>query len=160
MREVSNLPVCPSCGTELFPVTSVSVVGRKVPVAPELNIYQCPNCERYFQLKDNELYPITVPEIVEKENKLVEMAERIGGELYKSDVEIRMERLLKIADWMSTPLFSFMKRTKFHRAYTPDEILEACMALGFNPKEVSGNMLRFIQSWLYEHKGQWERKEE
>jgi len=41
---------------------------------------------------------------------------------------------------------------KIHRAYTVEEILEACHEIGFNPKEVKGSMVGFVLHWLKKHK--------
>jgi len=40
-----------------------------------------------------------------------------------------------------------------HRAYTTEEIFDACDALGFHPGDVDNRSISFVLGWLKENKG-------
>ncbi len=66
--------------------------------------------------------------------------------------EKKLRKWTKDIQVLSNGLVPLTTESKFHRAYTVKEILEASRALGFNPKHVQGNMIGFVLSWLKEYK--------
>lgn len=66
-----------------------------------------------------------------------------------------MKKRLKdyeISAILSGVLYSLKIGTRFHRAYTTKEILDACDALGYYPSDVGNSRIPYVLSWLKENK--------
>lgn len=150
-----NKDICPNCGGVLLPVAQVPFMGANVPISEELHIFECPSCEEYFRKKHGEFYPMELAEIVELQHSLVEKTKSLTGRGVVTTIEDKLEFYNFITENLSSELAGLLQENKFHRAYTLDEILEACKTLGINPKTCYGQLTRMVTGWLYSHKGRY-----
>ena len=139
---------CPVHDVDLYPAISIKYGNTNVAIPDELEIFECPVGEELYIIKDYEPVPISKSEVYD----LVSSYDK--QKKFMTPLEERIERLQKVGEYLSPGLFHLTKESKFHRAYTVDEIVEACDALGFPPKTVEGNMIGAVMSWLKKNKGE------
>jgi len=151
---------CPVHGNILLPATSVLWNGMLVPIEQSLGIYECPEGGEYYILVDNELKAINAIDIVKKQKEHTELVKSIGetSKIF-SPLEKEAERIEMVDRILSDALYPLTVEESFHRAYSVEEIIEACNALGFHPKKVKGRMIGFVQNWLFKNKGQFREGE-
>jgi len=152
--------VCPVHGGRLLPATSVLWNNILVPIDQSLGIYECPSGGEYYILVDDELKSISPIDIVKKQKEHTELVKSIS-ETSKvfSPLEKEAERIEMIDRVLSDALYPLTVEESFHRAYSVEEIIQACNALGFHPKKVKGEMVGFVFDWLFKNKGQFREGE-
>jgi hypothetical protein len=148
---------CPVCGAELLPTLSIKVNDTAVTLYEDMGeVYQCtaPECNLYFLKVNGKLEQVTKLEILRMQKEITELleAERkaVRAEVFpmamdsaeKSELGRSLSRLL----WLLTT------KNVFHRAYSIEELYEACSAMGVNPSDVDNDMIPCVLTWLQEHK--------
>jgi len=68
----------------------------------------------------------------------------------KKKMKARLKKYKK-GEVLSDVLYHYTSKTSF-RAYTVDELLDACDALGFHPSRVDNSRIKFVLAWLKENK--------
>lgn len=153
----SNNTVCPICGSELLPTLAIKVNDTSITLYEDMGkVYQCtaPECGLYFLRVNSKLEQVTKLEILRMQREITELLETerkaVRAEVFpmamasaeRSEIGKALSRLL----WLLTT------ENVFHRAYTIEELYEACAAMGVNPSDVDNDMIPCIMTWLQEHK--------
>ena len=149
--------VCHVCSAELLPTLSIMVNGTAVTLYKEMGeVYQCtaPECDLYFLKVNSKLEQVTKLGILRMQREITELLETerkaVRAEVFpmamasaeRSELGRSLSRLL----WLMTT------ENVFHRAYTIEELYEACNSLGVNPSDVDNDMIPVVMTWLKEHK--------
>jgi hypothetical protein len=151
--------VCPVCGTtaEIIRIGSVYIDGTPVILHEDVGkVYQClnPECMNYLLRVDNKFNPIEKFELLRRQKEITDLltkeAEISKAMLHPKGYITAMRA--EMGDVLSSVLYHLTSSTNFHRAYTVEETLEACEALGFNPRQVDNSRIKFVLSWLKENK--------
>lgn len=69
----------------------------------------------------------------------------------KKKMKARLKKYKK-GEILSGVLYHYTSKTPFYRAYTVDELLDACDALGYHPSNVDNARIPYVLSWLKENK--------
>lgn len=149
--------VCPVCGAELLPIRSIKVNNTMITLSEDIgDVYQCtaPECALYFLKVDSKLEQVTKIEILRLHKEITDLLETerkaARAEVYptamaaaeRSEIGRALSRLL----WLMTT------ENVFHRAYSIEELYEACAAMGVNPSDVDNDMIPCVLTWLKENK--------
>jgi hypothetical protein len=151
--------VCPVCGTtaEVIKISSISIDGTPIILHEDVGeVYQCmnPECMSYLLKVNSKFEPITKRELLSRQKEITDLlskeAEISKARLYPSGYITAMRA--EMGESLSYVLYHLTSATEFHRAYTIEEVLEACNALGFNPRQVDNSRIKFVLGWLKENK--------
>lgn len=151
--------VCPVCGitSEIIRVGSISIDGTPIILHEDVGeIYQCMNlnCMSYLLKVDKKFEHITKFDLLKRQKEITDLltseAEIAKARLYPKGYLVAMKA--EMGESLSYVLYHLTSATAFHRAYTVEEVLEACEALGFNPRQVDNSRIKFVLGWLREHK--------
>ncbi len=157
-QEIERI-ICPVCKetSEIIRVSSITVDDVPMILHKDVGeIYQCmnPACLEYLVKVHGKYEPISRIEILKRQKEITDLLEAEAGisraRLFPREAEIAMRAERGRA--LSPLLYHYTSETPHYRAYSVDELLEACDALGFNPSDVGNRQIGFILTWLREHK--------
>lgn len=153
--------VCPACGktTEVTRVYSIPVNESPILLHDDVGeVYQCGHA-------DCMAYLLKVRDKFEHVSKLVLLRrQKEISDLLTAEAEVARARLVpavvetaramaEAGRLLSSTLYTLTAGSIFRRAYTVEEIIEACAALGFNPSVVDNDTIPHVVAWLEENKG-------
>lgn len=152
--------VCPVCEktSEIIRVASISVDTTPLLLHDDVGkIYQCmnPECMEYLEKVNDEFKHITKQELIRRQKEITDLlvteAEIARARVAPTGVAAAIAKA-EAGRALSAVLYHLTSETAFHRAYTVEEILDACNKLGFNPLEVDNRRIGFVLNWLREYK--------
>jgi len=151
--------VCPACGktTEVVRIYSIPVNESPILLHDDIGeVYQCghADCMAYLLKVRDKFEVITKLDLLKRQKEITDLLAAEAGiaraRLYPKAMEAAV--LVEMADVLSTVLYHLTSENPYHRAYSVDEILNACKAIGFNPSKVGNKQIGFVLGWLQEHK--------
>jgi len=151
--------VCPLCGetTEVTRVYSIPINESPVMLHDDVGeVYQCEHadCMAYLLRVRDKFEHITKFNLLKRQKEITDLLVAEAGvaraRLYPNAMEAAA--MAEMADVLSTVLYHLTSENPYHRAYSVEEILDACKTLGFNPSKVDNKRIGFVLGWLQEHK--------
>jgi len=149
--------ICPVCDAELLPIRSMKINSTMITLSEDIGeVYQCtaPECALYFLKVDSKLEQVTKIEILRLQSEITGLLETerkaARAEIYPTAMA-SAERS-EIGRALSRLLWTFTTENVFHRAYSIEELYEACDAMGVNPSDVDNEMIPCVLTWLKENK--------
>ena len=151
--------VCPVCKetSEIIRVSSITVNDVPMMLHEDVGeIYQCmnPDCLEYIVMVHGKYEHITRIEILRRQKEITDLLAAEAGvaraKLYPKAAAVAMRA--EMGGVLSPLLYHNTSKTPYYRAYSVDELVEACTAIGFNPSTVGNRQIGFILNWLSEHK--------
>jgi len=151
--------VCPVCDktTEIVMVYSVPVDGSFIMLHDDVGeVYQCghADCMSYLLKVRDKFEHISKFDLLRRQKEITDLLAAEAGiaraRLYPKAMEAAA--MVEMADVLSTVLYHLTSENPYHRAYSVEEILDACKTLGFNPSKVGNKQIGFVLGWLQENK--------
>ena len=151
--------VCPVCKetSEIIRVGSITVNDVPMLLHEDVGeVYQCmnPACLEYLIKVHDKYEPISRIELLRRQKEITDLLAAEAGvaraRLYPKAAEIAIKA--EMGGALSSLLYHYTSKTPYYRAYSVDELFEACTALGFNPSKVGNKQIGYILSWLKEYK--------
>jgi len=152
---------CPVCGfyTEVERLIELKIDSKVTELHGDVGfIIQCvnPDCAVYLEKINDEFKLITKRKLIERQLEitdfLVKDAELSRIKLVPTAVEAERAKI-EAGRVLSPTLYTLTAESIYRRAYTVDEILEACSTMGFHPSTVDNSTIPYVVAWLEEHKG-------
>lgn len=152
--------LCPVCSSsDVIRISTLAVDGVPAIMLHEDvgDVYQCqnPECLSYFLKVNDKFESITKLELLRRQKDITDLlaaeADVSRARLVPSVVEVELAKA-EAGRLFSGVLYHLTSATIHHRAYTVEEIIEACKTIGFNPLDVDNRRIGFVLNWLREHK--------
>jgi len=157
--EIGETIVCPVCKktSDIIKIDFISIDDVKVRLHEDVgDIWRCMNfdCLEYL-IKVNDKYePISRDDIMDKQSNITKfLAAELEAARVPSVVEAELAKV-EAGRALSGILYNLTVGDMFDRAYTIEELLEACKALGLHPSNVYNDSIVYVVSWLRERKGE------
>lgn len=153
--------ICPVCGyyTEAERLIELKVDSRITELHGDVGfIIQCvnPDCAEYLEKIDSDFKLITKMELIRRQLEITDFLtkeeELARARLVPTVVEAEIVKA-EAGRILSPTLYTLTAKSIFRRAYTVDELLEACSALGLHPSTIDNATIPHVVAWLEEHKG-------
>jgi len=150
--------VCPECGktTEVTRVYTIPIDESPILLHDDVGeVYQCghADCMTYMLMVRDKFVSISKFDLLKRQKEITDLLAAESGlarsRLYPRAMEAAV--MAEVADVLSTVLYHLTSESPYHRAYSVEEILEACKTLGFNPSKVDNKRIGFVLGWLTEH---------
>lgn len=151
--------VCPMCGetTEVTRIYSVPIDGSPIMLHDDVGeVYQCghADCMAYLLKVRDKFEHISKFDLLKRQKEITDLLTAEAGiaraRMFPRAMAIAAK--VEMAEVLSTVLYHLTSENPYHRAYSVDEVLEACETLGFNPSKVGNKQIGFVLGWLQEHK--------
>lgn len=151
--------VCPLCDSSEISdrIYNITINDTPLLLHDEVGeIYQCmnPECRSYLEKVNSKIIAISKSELIRRQKDITDLlvAEReiALGRRYPKAVEFAATA--EISESLSGVLYTMTVETDFHRAYTIEELFEACAKLGYHPSKVDNVRIPYVLSWLKEYK--------
>lgn len=148
--------VCPKCGAtaEIIRISSITIDSTPILLHDAVGeIYQCmnPACLEYLEKVNDEFKVIEKTELFRRQKDITDLltteAEATKARLFPRVAEFEAGRVL------SGTLYTLTAGSDFRRAYSVEEIIEACKAVGLHPSAVDNATIPYVVAWLEENKG-------
>lgn len=152
---------CPVCGfyTDVERLIELKIDSRVMELHEDVGfIIQCvnPECAEYLEKIDSDFKLITKIELIRRQLEITDLlAKEIGlarARLVPTVVEAEIVKA-EAGRILSPTLYTLTAKSIFRRAYTVDELLEACSALGLHPSTIDNATIHLVVTWLEEYKG-------
>lgn len=155
--EIRETIICPVCKetSDIVKIDRISVDDEPIRLHKDVgDIWQCERaeCMEYLIKVKDKYEPISRRKIIEEQEKITKF---LAVEAEVARVPSFVEAEIAKADagrMLSFVLYHLTSETMHHRAYSVEEILEACKAIGFNPLDVDNRRIGFVLNWLRDHK--------
>lgn len=153
--------VCPECGAtaEVIRISSITIDTAPLMLHNDVGeIYQCMNpvCMKYLEKVNDEFKVIKKIELIRRQKEITDLlageAELAKSRLAPRAVEVAIAKA-EAGRILSSALYTLTAESVFRRAYSVEEILEACAAVGLHPEAVDNSTIPLVVGWLEEHKG-------
>jgi len=151
--------VCPLCDSSDISdrIHSITIDSTSLLLHDEVGeIYQClnPECMAYLEKVNSKIIVISKSELIRRQKDITDLlvAEReiAVGRRYPKAVEAAAKA--ELSESLSGVLYTMTIETEYHRAYTIEELFEACTKLGYHPSKVDNVRIPYVLSWLKEYK--------
>lgn len=161
MKKLNDIKtiICPLCEktTDVVRVYSIPINESPILLHDDVGeVYQCghADCMAYLLLIRGEYKHISKFDLLKRQKEITDLLVAEAGiaraRFYPRAMEAAV--MVEMADVMSTVLYHLTSENPYHRAYSVEEVLEACKILGFNPSKVGNKQIGFVLGWLQEHK--------
>lgn len=153
--------ICPVCDktSEITIVDRITIDTTSILLHDAVGeIYLCmnPECNEYLEKVNEEFKGIKKIELIKRQKEITDLlageAEIAKARLVPAVVEAAIAKA-DVGRLLSSTLYTLTAGSDFRRAYSVEEILEACTATGLQPSAVDNSTIPFIVGWLEEHKG-------
>lgn len=153
--------VCPECGAtaEIIRISSITIDTVPLMLHNDVGeIYQCmnPTCMEYLEKVNDEFKVIKKIDLIRRQKEITDLlateSEIAKAKLYPKTVEAAIAKA-DVGKLLSSTLYTLTAESVFRRAYTVEEILEACAKIGLHPGDVDNSTIPYVVAWLEENKG-------
>ena len=151
--------ICPACGktTEVTRVYTIPVNESHIVLHDDVGeVYECghADCMAYLLKVRDKFEHISKLDLLKRQKEITDLltaeAEVARARMYPKAMETAA--MVEMAESLSTVLYHLTSENPYHRAYSVEEVFEACKTLGFNPSKVDNRRIGFVLGWLQEHK--------